>query len=315
LASTSVFASSSRIDLKNYQHVFVIMMENTSYGSLIGNSNAPWINAAAQTSGLATSYFGVTHPSQPNYVAATSGSTNGVADDSDTTIDVPNIVDQLENHGKTWKAYMQSFSLCSSPLAHACGNQLYERKHNPFVSFADVQNDPARMANIVDLSRLDSDLAAGTVSSYVWVSPDQCHDMHGRAAPASDPCSFANEQLLISAGDSFLSNEVSRITSSSAWTGNSVIFIAWDESDFTGNGFNGFGDDSGCCDSTPNQGGGHVVLLAISHSDHTARTSSISYNHYSMLRTIEDGWHLGCLGFTCDTANVPAMTDLVGPRG
>ena len=59
---------------------------------------------------------------------------------------------------------MQSFSLCTSPLAHACGNQLYERKHNAFVSFADVQNDPARMANIVDLSRLDSDLVAGTRS-------------------------------------------------------------------------------------------------------------------------------------------------------
>lgn len=132
----------------------------------------------------------------------------------------------------------------------------YEREHNPFMSFADVQNDPPRMANIVDLSQLDSDLAAGTVPSYVWVSPDQCHDMHGRAAPASDPCSFANEQLMISAGDSSLSSEVGKITSSSAWTVNSVIVIAWDESDFTGSGFNGFGDDSGCCDSAPNQGSG-----------------------------------------------------------
>jgi phospholipase C len=315
LGSTSASATTTRTDLKNYQHVFVIMMENTSYGSLIGNANAPWINAAAQANGLATSYFGVTHPSQPNYIAATSGSTNGVVNDNDTTIDVSNIVDQLESHGKTWKAYMQSYSLCTSPLAHACGNQLYERKHNPFVSFADVQNNTARMANIVDLSQLDSDLAAGTVPSYVWVSPDQCHDIHGRGGPASDPCSFANEQLLIRAGDSFLSNEVGKITSSSAWSGNSIIFIAWDESDFTGSGFNGFGDDSGCCDSAPHQGGGHVALLSISHSDHTSRTSSVSYNHYSMLRTIEAGWHLGCLGFTCDTANVPAMTDLVGPRG
>ena len=84
---------------------------------------------------------------------------------------------------------------------------------------------------------------------------------------------------------------------------------------FTGSGFQGFGDDSGCCDSVPGQGGGHVVTLTISHSDHSARTSSVAYNHYSMLSTIEDGWKLGCLKFTCDTANVTPMSDLVGPQG
>src|SRR5207244_5511524 len=70
----------SRSSLKNYQHVFIIMMENTGYKSLIGNRNAPWINPAAATYGLATNYYGVSHPSQPNYIAATSGSTNGVGD-------------------------------------------------------------------------------------------------------------------------------------------------------------------------------------------------------------------------------------------
>ena len=58
--------------------------------------------------------------------------------------------DQLESHGKTWTAYMQSLSLCATKLDHACGNQLYERKHDPFVSYQDVQSSPARMANIVD---------------------------------------------------------------------------------------------------------------------------------------------------------------------
>jgi len=305
----------NRSDLKNYQHGFVIMMENTGFDSLIGNSNAPWINMAAQTYGLATNYFGVTHPSQPNYIAATSGSTNGVANDNDTTIDVPNIVDQLEAHGKTWKAYMQSLSLCTTKLDHACGNQLYERKHNPFVSYADVQSNPARLANIVDFSQFSSDLANKNVPDYVWISPDQCHDMHGRAATPSDPCDFSQVQSLIATGDAFLHSTVSAIMNSSAWTGNSVIFISWDESDFTGSGFQGFGDDSGCCDSVPGQGGGHVVTLTISHSDHSARTSNVAYNHYSMLATIQGGWKLGCLAFTCDTANVQPMSDLVGPQG
>jgi phospholipase C len=221
-------------------------------------------------------------------------------------------VDQLEGAGKTWKAYMQSFSLCATKLDHACGNQLYERKHNPFVSYQDVQTNPARLANIVDFSEFSTDLANGTVPDYSWISPDQCHDMHGRAATPADPCDFSQVQALISTGDAFVQGAVNAIMKSSAWTGNSVIFITWDESDFTGTGPFGFGDTSGCCDADP--GGGHVVMITISHSDHSARSSGVAYNHYSMLATIEGGWKLGCLAFTCDTDNVQPMADLVGPK-
>ena len=306
--STYAAGGGNRSGLKNFQHVFVIMMENTSYTSLIGNPNAPWINFAAANYGLATSYFGVAHPSQPNYIAATSGSTQGVNSDNNVTLNVPNIVDQLEANGKTWRAYMQSLSLCNGNLlASSCGNQLYERKHDPFVSYADVQNNPARMANIVDFSQFSTDLATQNVPDFSWISPDQCNDMHGRGAPPSDPCSFSNEQLLISAGDTFLNNTVSAIMNSQAWNGNSVIIITWDETEFP------FNDTSGCCDANP--GGGHVITLTISHSDHSARSSNVAYNHYSMLATIEGGWNLGCLDFTCDTQNVQPMTDLVGPQG
>ena len=306
--AASAHTNMSNGKLKNFQHVFIIMMENTGYTSLIGNPNAPWINFAAQTYGLATSYFGVSHPSQPNYIAATSGSTNGVANDNDTTINVTNIVDQIEASGRTWKAYMQSLSLCNGNLlASSCGNQLYERKHDPFVSYKDVQNNPARMANIVDFSQFSTDLANNKVPDYSWISPDQCTDMHGRGGPSTDPCNFGNVQGLIATGDAFLSSTVNEIMNSSAWNGNSIIFITWDESGFP------FVDTSGCCDANP--GGGHVVMLTISHSDHSARTSSVAYNHYSMLSTIEGGWQLGCLAFTCDTANVPQMSDLVGSQG
>src|SRR6202158_6531325 len=139
LASSPLAAQDDRSRNKNFQHVFIIMMENTGFDALIGNQNAPFVNAAAANYGLASNYFGVTHPSQPNYIAATSGSTNGVANDNDTTINVANIVDQLEANRKTWKAYMQSYSLCTTPLDHSCGNQLYERKHNPFISYEDVE--------------------------------------------------------------------------------------------------------------------------------------------------------------------------------
>lgn len=321
VASAHTDSGGNRSDLKNFQHVFIIMMENTGFDSLIGNSNAPFINSVATNNGLATNYTGVTHPSQPNYIAATSGALNGVFDDNDITINVPNIVDQLESHGKTWKAYMQSLSLCNGNLlAHACGNQLYERKHNPFISYANVQNNPARLANIVDFSQFATDLANNTVPDYTWISPDQCNDMHGRAGPSTDPCNFGNVPGLIATGDTFLHDAVSAITSSRSWNGNSIIFITWDESDFTntppfGSYPFGFGDNSGCCDAPAGMGGGHVVTLTISHSDHSARSSSVAYNHYSMLATIEGGWKLGCLAFTCDTTNVPPMSDLVGPKG
>ena len=184
--------ASERATLKNYQHVFVIMMENTSYTSLIGNANAPFINSAAATFGLATNYDGVAHPSQPNYIAATSGSTNTVVDDNDITIDVTNVVDQLETHRKTWKAYMQSLSLCDGDLlAHSCGNQLYERKHNPFVSYLDVQTNPSRLANIVDFAQFSTDLANNAVPNFVWIaliSATTCTDAPAsRATPATFP--------------------------------------------------------------------------------------------------------------------------------
>jgi phospholipase C len=296
-------------------HVFVIMMENTGIEALLGNPNAPWINQAVQKYGVAGNYYGVTHPSQPNYIAATAGTTQGVPNDNDVTVDLPNIVDQLESHGKSWKGYMESYALCATKFDHACGNQLYERKHNPFISFADVQNSPSRLAKLVDFSQFATDLASNHVPDYSWISPNQCNDMHGRGGGGTaDPCDFSNEQLLIAAGDTFLANTVGEITSSKAWGPNSVIFITWDESDFTGSPTDfGFGDTRGCCNANP--GGGHVLTLVISgHRQHQARASFTPYNHYSMLRTIEDSWHLGCLANTCDTANVPAMTDLVDRR-
>ncbi len=310
--AASAHTNASNGKLKNFQHVFIIMMENTSYSSLIGNPNAPWINMAAKTYGLATNYTGVSHPSQPNYIAATSGALNGVVNDNSITIDVPNIVDQIEGSGRTWKAYMQSIFAGGNTdkLANSAGNQLYERKHNPFVSYLDVQSNPARMANVVDLSQLKIDLANKSVPDYSWISPDQCNDMHGRGGGGpSDPCDFSNVQGLIATGDTFLKNTVGAIMNSQAFNGNSVIFITWDESDFP------FSDTSGCCDAVPNAGGGHVVMLTISNSSHKPRTSNVAYNHYSMLSTIEGGWSLGCLAFTCDTANVPTMSDLVGPQG
>ena len=293
--------------LPNFAHVFVIMLENRGYGQIIGNSHAPFLNHLATSAGLATKYTGVSHPSQPNYLAAISGGTFGVQDDNNITLHVPNLVDQLEEHGRTWKAYMQAINQCASPLDSVCGGGAYARKHNPFVSFADIQSNPSRMQQIVDTSALAHDLASGQVANFVWISPDQCHDMHGLALPASDPCSGEHPDGLTAKGDAFTQTTVEAIMRSTAWSsaaGPSVIFITWDESEGTSE------DISGCCGV--DSGGGHVVMITISQAVSGARTSTVAYNHYSLLTTIQQSWGLGCLEATCDIAQVHPLTDLVG---
>jgi len=171
------------------------------------------------------------------------------------------------------------------------------------------------MANVVDLSQFDADLASKDgkdVPDYSWISPDQCNDMHGRGGGgSSDPCDFSNVQLLIRAGDSFLSTYVGKIMASKAWSGDSSIIITWDESDFTGSPTDfGFGDTRGCCDADP--GGGHVLTIVINRNSNGPSASYQLYNHYSLLSTIENAWNLGCLAFTCHTANVEPMSELAG---
>ena len=90
---------------------------------------------------------------------------------------------------------------------------------------------------------------------------------------------------------------------SKAWSGNSVIFVTWDESDFS---FKGYSE--GCCNAEP--GGGHILMLVISSANPAPRSSGRPYNHYSLLATIQDGWNLGCLADSCG-ANAPGMLDLL----
>jgi hypothetical protein len=130
----------------------IIIMENTRYNTLIGNPNAPFIHQFRgfhHRPGVQLVWGGASQPAELN--RCNLRALHGVVDDSDMTINVRNIVAQLQAKGKTWKAYMQSYSLCTTPLDHGYGNQLYQRKHNPFISDKDVQANPARLSNILRL--------------------------------------------------------------------------------------------------------------------------------------------------------------------
>jgi len=179
--TAGVSADNSQSANANLKHVFVIMLENHSKSSVIGNANAPFISSLASTYGLAANYYGVTHPSLPNYVAAISGSNWFVNDDQPTnTFNHTNLVDQLESRGKSWAAYMETMpSVGYTGAQYPANAALYVNKHNPFVLFDDIRSNPERLSRIKPYTSFAADMNSGRVPDFVWISPNQCHDMHG----------------------------------------------------------------------------------------------------------------------------------------
>jgi hypothetical protein len=328
-------AANANSAIPRYQHIVEIMMENTSYNTIIGNPHAPKINALAGQYGLATNYFGVTHPSEPNYMANVGGSYFGVQDDNqfyctpalattdlncagttvNHTVSNQNLADQLTAAGMTWKGYLQSVPpipttgvIMTGPDANgpytfkwpSNSMALYASKHNPFLNFTGTQK---ALANMVPDTQLPTDLATGNLADFSLIVPDQCHDMHGTGG-----CSDTNG--LISAGDAYAGNTVNAILASKSWQqGRNAIVVTWDEDDFSDQNQPG----TGCCGADP--GGGHVVTIVITNKgDHYPITDGTAYNHYSLLRSYEAAFGLPCLANACDAAHgVQPMTPLFHP--
>jgi len=102
-ASSPVSATASSVPA--FSHIYVIVMENHEYGSIVGNTHAPYINALIRRYGLATNYTAVAHPSEPNYLALWAGSTFGVHDDAIHNFAARNLADQLAAHPRSWHVY------------------------------------------------------------------------------------------------------------------------------------------------------------------------------------------------------------------
>lgn len=337
-------------------HVFIIMEENHAQDHIIGDPSMPYLNSLAQTYGQATDYYGVTHTSEPNYIAATSGDNWGNNDDDgwysgnhypDPSIagnhfDHTNIVDELQAAHISWGAYMDAMPSAGYQGDNwpADKNQLYAVKHNPFMLYNDIRFNPYRRANVKPYTSLAADLNSWHAPRYVWISPDNCNNMHGgvytpvAGFPESDNCGYsdvagdAQDETLKAQADAFIKNAVQTIMSSKAWTGNSVIFITADENDYDADNpdIGDYLSDAGCCDSpvlppgdpyvSPNfpggtYGGGLVPMVVVTtHGPHHV-TDATAYNHYSMLLTIEEGFGLGKLGNTSDSAQVKPMWPLI----
>ena len=326
-------------------HVFIIMLENHEADHVIGDPNMPYLTSLASQYGVATDYFGVTHTSEPNYIAATSGDNWWVNNDNGWSAgnqyDHANIVDELSGAHIPWAAYMQAMPSAGylPDTWPATGGALYASKHNPFILYNDIRLNPSRAADIKPYTDMAADLNGPNPPRYVWISPDQCADMHGGVSTTvsgypETPCPYsnvagdANDEALKAKADGFVKTAVQTIMSSKAWTGHSVIFIAADESDYDGSDAsdNFYLSTAGCCDSPyipagdpeissswPGgvYGGGSAPMVVISRLGPRHATDSTPSNHYSMLLTIEEGFGLGKLGYTSDSNQVHPLWPLI----
>ena len=117
-------------------------MENRTYGQVIGEGDAPFMNALAARYGLATDYHGVARPSQPNYLALISGATQGVGDDGVHDLNAKTLLDQLDAAGRGWRVYAENVPprcfLGAAASNGPDGPGIYARKHEPAISFVAV---------------------------------------------------------------------------------------------------------------------------------------------------------------------------------
>jgi hypothetical protein len=262
-----------------FDHVIWIFMENKPYDAVIGSPSAPFENALAAACGLATNYHSITHPSLPNYVAATSGSTQGITDDgppSSHPLDVASIYSQVKAAGKTWRDYAET---AASPCP-LIDNSNYAVKHDPAAYYTGIRSDCAvwdvPMGTPAGGNFLN-DLTAGTLPAFSFVVPDLCSDTHS--------CS-------IETGDAWLGAWFAKILASPAYlTGRTVIFLTWDE------------DDGSVVNRVP--------LIVVSPSTPAGTRSGTFFDHYSLLKTTEQLLGIGTfLGHAADASSMVSTFNL-----
>ena len=286
----------------NYDHIFLVVMENHSYSDIVGSSSDPYIkNTLIANNFVATNYSNVHDLSIYNYMALTAGQTfygtgsNTVYDGCtpggpvsigrSCNINGPNnIVTEIGQSGRTWRAYEESMPApCSNGAGYGSdgGGGRYAAKHDPFPYFENIRTNAALCDNYGPYTQLATDLGNNTVPSFAFVTPNLCNDGH-------DSCGGST----IGNSDRWLSKSLPAIFNSSSWkTSNSLLVLTWDE---------GSGADNK-----------HVLWVGIrSQSSHGHVTSSTAWNHYSTLRTIEDSWNLAPL--TSNDASASNMSALLG---
>jgi hypothetical protein len=238
-----------------YDHVIWVWMENKAYSSVVGSGNAPYENSLANSCGLATNYHATTHPSLPNYIAATSGDYWGIADDNGPgshPLAVPSIYSQVRAAGKTWRDYEES-ATGNCPLS---SSGQYAVKHDPAPYYTGVRTDCQSWdmpLGTTTSGNLRNDLNNNTLPDYAFITPNLCNDTHD--------CSVAT-------GDAWLQNWLPLIFASPAYqAGRTALILTWDEND--------------------GSAGNQIPAIVVSPSTVPGTRSSTAFNHYSLLKTTE----------------------------
>jgi hypothetical protein len=261
--------------------VAVIVLENRSYEQVIGSPSAPYLNALARRSALATRYYAITHPSLPNYIALTGGSVFEITKNcARCDVSGRNIVGQLDATGRSWKAYFEELDSSGSPGAIT---QDYNPHYNPFVYYETVRGVSRDRARVVNFDPLPRDLRSGRLADFVWVAPGVHHDGH-------------NSSLL--AADRYAARLVPRLLHALGPAG--VLYLTWDEgapSDKRG---------------AHGAGGGRVALIAAGGAARPHTRTAVRADHYALLRTLEAGFGLRALG-NAGASSTPLLGALLRP--
>jgi hypothetical protein len=244
----------------------VIVEENRSESSVIGSSDAPYVNSLASRYGFASASYGQSHPSLPNYLELLSGSTWGVGDDgTGYSFPGPTLVDQLAERGISWRAYMESMP---APCYGGASSGNYAKKHNPFMYFRSITDSAAQCRNVVPFDAFAAEVQGPSPPDFIWVTPNLCDDGHD--------CSTSTV-------DTWLAAHLQPVLSSSWFAHEGVVIITWDEGS----------DGSGCCGGAS---GGHIATIVITAGSPSHSTSAAAVDHAGTLRTVEELYALPPLG-------------------
>jgi phospholipase C len=271
----------------SFSHVVMIMMENKECSQVVGSSQAPYLNRLGGQYAVLRDVYGTTHPSFPNYLALSSGSTLGATGTcASCRYTQRNLVDQLEAGRISWRVYAEGMP---SPCYAASRAGDYAKRHNPFLYYTDILHNAGRCANVVPLTRLAQDLRVGALPRFAWITPNLCDDMHN--------CG-------VRSGDAFLARTVPSLLKAVGPLG--AVFITWDEGT----------TKRSCCNGRGKGGNIPTFVAGGAVRPHAAPTTV--YDSYSILRTIEDAWrlpHLREAGCTCThtIGDIWRPTALAGP--
>jgi hypothetical protein len=262
--------------------VAVLVLENRSYGQVIGSPDAPYINKLASRNALATQYYALTHPSLPNYIALTGGSQFEIKQNcAGCDTGAQNLVGQLSGAGISWRAYFDGLTSNTRPGSTTSS---YNPHYNPFVYYDSVRGKAADRSRVVNFASLRSDLQASRLPRFSWIAPSVGHDGHNST---------------LRQADSYVSRLVPQVVH--ALGPNGVLYLTWDEG--------AHNDVAGVNGST---GGGQVALIAAGGAARHAATTAVPANHYALLRTIEAGFGLPALG-NAGSPDTPLLSGLLQP--